>query len=162
MPINDVNDPASHCLGLIQPFHSTFEYGLSPRLFNNNTQHQHNISPTPPKEILDYAGALEFLFKTAILNSAAEDLCQDIELPMEPPLDSGVLSYLFRLEAIGRLEEWPLLFGEGNSFVVYLVHKMSAEFEFPEDSENERMVWEQRRKETATWLKAKLKRPKRG
>ncbi|KAF9280062.1 hypothetical protein BGZ88_012405 [Linnemannia elongata] len=147
MPINDANDPASHCLGLNQPFHTSFEYGQSPRSYTNSVDLS-TISPTPPTETLNFEGAFENLFKLAKFDPAAVALCKDIDLPMVPPFDAGLLSYLLRLEAIGRLNEWPCLFGQGNSLVLHLIDKMEGRVVFPEDSENERVIWDQRRKES--------------
>lgn len=160
MPINDANDPASHCLGLNQPFHTSFEYGQSPRSYTNSVDLS-TISPTPPTETLNFEGAFENLFKLAKFDPAAVALCKDIDLPMVPPFDAGLLSYLLRLEAIGRLNEWPCLFGQGNSFVLHLIDKMEGRVVFPEDSENERVIWDQRRKESSAWLKTKTRRPQR-
>ncbi|KAG0297715.1 hypothetical protein BGZ97_004242 [Linnemannia gamsii] len=161
MPINDANDPASHCLGLIQPFHTSFEYGQASRAFTNSVTLP-TISQTPPTETFNFEGAFEHLFKLAKFDPTAVALCKDIDLPMVPPFDAGLLSYLLRLEAIGRLNEWPCLFGQGNSFVMHLIDKMHGRVEFPEDSENEKAIWDQRRKETGAWLKAKLRQPQRG
>ncbi|KAF9128331.1 hypothetical protein BGW39_005172 [Mortierella sp. 14UC] len=157
MPIHDVNDPASHCLGLNQPFHTSFEYGHSSRVFTTAVITP-NINPDPPSQHLDYDGAFKFLFELAKHDPIAVALCQDLELPMIPPFDAGLLSYLLRLEAMGRLNEWPRLFGQGNSFVGHLIDKMQERVVFPKDSENERVVWEQRRRETSVWAKTRLRR----
>ncbi|KAF9149994.1 hypothetical protein BG015_008184 [Linnemannia schmuckeri] len=149
MPINDANDPASHCLGLIQPFHTSFEYGHASRVYTNSVVLP-TISPTPPTGSLNFEAAFEYLFKLAKCDPAAVALCKDIDLPMVPPFDAGLLSYLLRLEAIGRLNEWPCLFGQGTSFVIHLIDKMQGRIMFPEDSENEKVIWDQRRKGTST------------
>ncbi|KAF8960287.1 hypothetical protein BGZ46_001603 [Entomortierella lignicola] len=113
-----------------------------------------SLNLSPPSEEVDYEGALCFLFEVARHDPLAKELCQEINLPMKPPIESGVLQYLFRLQAIGRIEDWPILFGNGNSFILYLLKKMSRD-EALEDSENERIIWDLRRKETADWLKCK-------
>ncbi|KAF9966031.1 hypothetical protein BGZ70_003481 [Mortierella alpina] len=155
MPITDANDPASHCLGLIQPMHAPFSYGQGPFPVNHTgigSASNGGLASGPPKEELPYKRALDFLFSDAKQNLAATRLCQEIELRMEPPVEAGVVQYLFRLQAIGRISDWPLLFGAGNSFVLYLLEKMTMD-DFPADSENERMIWELRRKEAAEWAK---------
>ncbi|KAF8925577.1 hypothetical protein BGZ47_003174 [Haplosporangium gracile] len=161
MPINDANDPASHCFGLIQPFHTSFEYGHASRAYTNSVVFP-TISPAPPTEILNFEDAFEYLFKLAKFDPSAVALCKDIGLPMVPPFDAGLLSYLLRLEAIGRLNEWPCLFGQGNSFVTHMIDKMQGRVVFPEDSKNERVIWDQRRKETNDWFKARVRQPQRG
>ncbi|KAF9549625.1 hypothetical protein EC957_003161 [Mortierella hygrophila] len=160
MPINDANDPASHCLGLNQPFHASLEYGKGSRACTNSVGLS-TISPTPPTETLNFEGAFENLFKLAKFDPTAVALCKDIDLPMIPPFHAGLLSYLLRLEALGRLNDWPCLFGQGNSFVLHLIDKMQGRVVFPEDSENEKVIWDKRRKETSAWLKAKIRRPQR-
>lgn len=156
MPIIDPNDPASHCLGLNQPFHTSFEYGQGTRTYTNSVDLL-TISPTPPTETLNFEGAFENLFKLAKFDPAAVALCKAIDLPMVPPFDTGLLLYLLRLEAIERLNHWPCLFGQNNSFVLHLIDKMQGRVVFPEDSENEKMIWDQRRKETSAWLMAKMR-----
>ncbi|KAG0222281.1 hypothetical protein BGW41_006080, partial [Actinomortierella wolfii] len=69
--------------------------------------------------------ALSHLFEMAVRHPEAVALCKAIKLPMVPPLDQGVIVYLLRLEAIGRLDEWPLLFGAKNEFVLYLLDKIA-------------------------------------
>ncbi|KAF9996586.1 hypothetical protein BGZ80_003654 [Entomortierella chlamydospora] len=113
-----------------------------------------SLTPNPPMEEVDYEGALHFLFSIAKHNPAAKELCNEIDLPMTPPIEAGILQYLFRLQAIGRIEDWPLLFGYGNSFILHLLEKMSKA-EVLNDSENERMIWDLRRKETTDWLMIK-------
>ncbi|KAF9183264.1 hypothetical protein BGZ51_004153 [Haplosporangium sp. Z 767] len=160
MPITDINNPASHCMGLIQPLHTSFEYGQSSRATSTASNIAANgtnttLCPNPPKVELDYNGALGFLSSEARQNPAARQLCEEVGLTMEPPFEAGVLQYLFRLEAINRLEDWPLLFGKNNSFILYLLDKM-AKNEFPADSENEKMIWEMRRRETAEWQRDRV------
>ncbi|CAO3566402.1 unnamed protein product [Mortierella alpina] len=155
MPITDANDPASHCLGLIQPMHAPFRYGQGPFSINHiglGSAGNGGLASGPPKEELPYKRALDFLFSDAKQSVAAVRLCREIELRMEPPVEAGVVQYVFRLQAIGRISDWPLLFGAGNSFVLYLLEKMTMD-NFPADSENERMIWELRRKEAAEWAK---------
>lgn len=181
----DVNDPASHCVGLHQSAHLPFEYGQNSRtlIFNNNgfsgfdnsafigfqdpsNTHNNNISNNnnhtgtlsagPPEPVVDYVGALQYLFSHTKESGAARELCSEIELSLEPPVEAGVLQYLFRMQAIGRLQDWPLLFGEGNSFIVYLLQKMEKD-EFPAASVNERTIWNDRRREAAEWLKERTK-----
>ena len=155
MPITDANDPASHCLGLIQPLHAPLSYGQGPFSANHTSTgiaSNSGLPSGPPKEELPYKRTLDFLFSEAKQDAAATKLCQEIGLRMEPPVEAGVVQYLFRLQAIDRISDWPLLFGAGNSFILYLLEKMTMH-DFPVDSENERMIWELRRKEAADWAK---------
>ncbi|KAG0215273.1 hypothetical protein BGX28_000492 [Mortierella sp. GBA30] len=155
MPITDANDPASHCLGLNQPLHTSFDYAFPSNLKIKSTSIETSgRSPNPPNEDLPYEKALDFLFSEAKQDPSAVELCQDIELSMHPPVEAGVLQFLLRLEAIGRIKDWPLLFGKGNTFILYLLNKMMKD-EFPIDSENERMIWDLRRQETAEWYEQK-------
>ncbi|KAF9941550.1 hypothetical protein BGZ67_004617 [Mortierella alpina] len=155
MPITDANDPASHCLGLIQPMHAPFSFGQGP-LSGNHTSigsaSNSGLASGSPKEELPYKRALDFLFSEARQDAAATQLCQEIELRMAPPMEAGVVQYLFRLQAIGRLSDWPLLFGAGNTFILYLLAKMTMD-DFPVDSENEKMMWDLRCKEAAEWAR---------
>jgi len=177
-PFSDVNDPASHCIGLHQSAHLPFEYGQNSRtlIFSNSgctgfdsvfngfedpsnnisSHHTGSLSAGPPDAVVDYVGALQYLFSRAKESEVARELCNEIELSLEPPVEAGVLQYLFRMKAIGRLHDWPLLFGEGNSFIVYLLQKMEKD-EFPAASVNERTIWNDRRRETAEWVKERTK-----
>ncbi|KAF9297651.1 hypothetical protein BGZ74_009737 [Mortierella antarctica] len=159
MLIKDINDPASHCLGLIHPCLSTYEYGNphSNRLASAETL---SASLDPPKDVYDYEGALNYLFNESQENPAAKKLCSEIGLMPAPPIEAGVLLYLLRMESIGRIAEWPLLFGTDNSFILYMLNKMDGE-NFAADSETERSVWEMRRAETAEWLKQRTVRTSR-
>jgi hypothetical protein len=111
------------------------------------------LSAGPPEPVVNYVGAVHYLFSQAKQDPAAIELCHEIELDLEPPVVAGVLLYLFRLQAIGRLQDWPLLFGEENSFILYLIQKMEKDYEFPTASVNERTIWNDRRRETAEWVK---------
>ncbi|GJJ75304.1 hypothetical protein EMPS_07662 [Entomortierella parvispora] len=192
----DINDPASHCVGLHHSAHLPFEYGQNSRtslIFNsnnsgctglnsglfsnfpdpsdsnstihnnsNNSNNNHHtgfaaaITAGPPEPVVDYVGALQYLFSQAKESEVARELCNEIELSLEPPVEAGVLQYLFRMKAIGRLQDWPLLFGEGNSFIVYLLQKMEKD-EFPAANVNERTIWNDRRRETTEWVKERTK-----
>lgn len=159
MLTKDINDPASHCLGLIHPCLSTYEYGNphSNRLASAETL---SASLDPPKDVYNYEGALNYLFNKSQENPTAKKLCSEIGLMPAPPIEAGVLLYLLRMESIGRIADWPLLFGTDNSFILYMLNKMNGE-NFAADSETERSVWEMRRAETAEWLKQQTVRTSR-
>ncbi|KAF9898244.1 hypothetical protein BX616_004295 [Lobosporangium transversale] len=113
---------------------------------------QLELDSSPPG-ILDYEKALQFLFSQAKQDPSAKELCQQIDLNMDPPMQAGILQYLFRLQMIGRIQEWPLLFGPDNSFILYLLKKMSNPDEALKNSINEKIIWDLRQKESETWFK---------
>ncbi|KAG0051876.1 hypothetical protein BGZ83_003239 [Gryganskiella cystojenkinii] len=164
------NDPAAHCVGLIQPASLPFEYGQNSKVLSNNHDNNGNnellnnngssaimMTSGPPGQSLDYTGALQYLFSQAKESVISKALCEEIELSMAPPIEIGVVSYLYRLQAVGRLQDWPLLFGEGNSFILYLLNKMEKD-EFPPGSLNERTIWNDRRRETVQWVQERTKK----
>ncbi|KAF9158019.1 hypothetical protein DFQ26_008073 [Actinomortierella ambigua] len=95
----------------------------------------------------DPYSALSHLFQVAVKDPDAVMLCGMIDMPMTPPVDQGVITYLLRLEAIGRLSEWPRLFGQGNAFVLHLLDKLTnnrflaSELGLYEDRRRETMIW---------------------
>lgn len=105
---------------------------------------------------MNYDRALQYLFSRATQDPAARDLCREIELEMSPPFRDGVLQCLLRLQAIGRTEEWPVLFGKNNPFILHMLKRICKN-EFSAGCDTEKMTWDLRRKETADWLKQRRK-----
>ncbi|KAF9991764.1 hypothetical protein BGZ65_000113, partial [Modicella reniformis] len=157
MPTTNNND-SSHTLGHVSPHPSGQSQSTRALLrlssCSNGLVNTPNQDPNPSKERADYDGALQYLFSKATQDPAARDLCREIELKMSPPFRDGVLQCLLRLQAIDRIEEWPVLFGKDNPFILYMLYKISNS-EFPVGS-TEKTIWDLRRKETTDWLKQRI------
>ncbi|KAF9365136.1 hypothetical protein BGX34_011265 [Mortierella sp. NVP85] len=102
------------------------------------------------KDKVNHDRAIQYLFTIATQDPAARALCREIDLKMSPPFRDGVLQCLLRLLALGRIEEWPLLFGKDNPFILHMLERISKS-EFSAGCGTEKMIWDLRRKETADW-----------